>query len=601
MVKDGELSYLEKQLIDYFNSLPKDYQRNKQVLRMLNKIISDGKVMQGELDDFKDWDGDGLRNLIEIYKYHTDPFKLNCLFAYALKNLPEDVALKFKNVEYDNTSKAYVDMVSRIKVNLKILESIGKAVIDNKITPYEKNLFDDMYINPTKPEVKLKWKPSKVVLNKVYNIEVEIDAKDDKTPIANATLKFIPVEYNYFITKYGMKSQDYPKVFPPDKVREFILKPIDGKFDELEEKFKAYIKDIVGGREYKIVAIVKDIAGNKRTVEVKTSYIRQFENIARTDNITVVTYYYPWYSPSRHWKEGFTGAPLLGMYDSRDPIVISKHIDWATGHGIDAFIISWWGPNSWEDITIKDYILKNPLITNIKIGICYESMGRLEVTKTGNKIYIDLGSPNNKQTLLNDLNYLAKTYFDQPFYLRIKNAPVIVLYLARVFKDDASVINSLRKQAYNLGYDIYLIGDLVYWQNPNLEVERIKVYNAVTSYNMHTSVQEILGIFEKKVAEKYKEWLHETKNLGVGFIPSALPGFNDRAVREGNIPLPKSTERFKEQLEIAKSYIDKDLRIIAITTFNEWHEYTAIEPSVENGFEYLNILKEVVAKNSIRK
>ena len=34
MVKDGELSYLEKQLIDYFNSLPKDYQRNKQILRM---------------------------------------------------------------------------------------------------------------------------------------------------------------------------------------------------------------------------------------------------------------------------------------------------------------------------------------------------------------------------------------------------------------------------------------------------------------------------------------------------------------------------------------------------------------------------------------
>jgi len=56
----------------------------------------------------------------------------------------------------------------------------------------------------------------------------------------------------------------------------------------------------LGGREYKIVAIVKDIAGNKRTVEVKTPYIRQFENIARTDNITVVTYYYPWYSPYRH-------------------------------------------------------------------------------------------------------------------------------------------------------------------------------------------------------------------------------------------------------------------------------------------------------------
>jgi len=53
-----------------------------------------------------------------------------------------------------------------------------------------------------------------VVNDKIYDLRVEIEAEDNNIPIANATLKFIPVEYEYFITKYGMKPEDYPKAFP---------------------------------------------------------------------------------------------------------------------------------------------------------------------------------------------------------------------------------------------------------------------------------------------------------------------------------------------------------------------------------------------------
>lgn len=62
---------------------------------------------------------------------------------------------------------------------------------------------------------------------------------------------------------------------------------------------------------------------------------------------------------------------------------------------------------------------------------------------------------------------------------------------------------------------------------------------------MHTNVPSILENFEEKVGEKYKEWLNEAEILGVNFILSALPGFDDRAVREGNRPLPKGVNRLK--------------------------------------------------------
>ena len=75
-----------------------------------------------------------------------------------------------------------------------------------------------------------------------------------------------------------MRPEDYPKVFPPDKERVIVLTPLDGRFDELKEEFKAEIKDIIGRREYRILVVVRDAAGNEGKAEVKTPYIRRFPN-----------------------------------------------------------------------------------------------------------------------------------------------------------------------------------------------------------------------------------------------------------------------------------------------------------------------------------
>ncbi|MGC9021462.1 MAG: hypothetical protein ACP5KE_09685, partial [Candidatus Methanodesulfokora sp.] len=343
----------------------------------------------------------------------------------------------------------------------------------------------------------ISWMPTRVINDKIYDINVSVEVSN----ASEARITLIPKEYEYFITKYGMRKDDYPLVFPPEETRSIELK--------VEKRsFSVEFKDLKGGREYIIVAEVKG-AGGSITEKVEIPYIRQFENIAKLDNILVGAYYYPWYSPYRHWSEGYKGRPILGEYDSRDPIVISKHIDWATGHGIDFFIMSWWGPGSWEDITIRDFFLKNQLIDNIKFMILYESVGRLKVEGGS----IDMDSPANRQILLDDFKYL-ENYFNDPHYLRVKGRPAVELYLARIFKGNISgVISSLR--------DLYLIGDLVYWQDPR-SLSEVK-YDAITSYNMHTSVQEILDKFEENLARKYGEWLDSAGRLKVGFIPSVLP------------------------------------------------------------------------------
>jgi len=54
-------------------------------------------------------------------------------------------------------------------------------------------------------------------------------------------------------------------------------------------------------------------------------------------------YFYPWYSVSedRHWDNTVRDKPYIGYYDSYKEA------------GIDFIVLSWWGPNSFEDNTTR--------------------------------------------------------------------------------------------------------------------------------------------------------------------------------------------------------------------------------------------------------
>jgi hypothetical protein len=251
-----------------------------------------------------DSDGDGISDLKER-EYGTDPDKPNYLLAYALKELLENEALRFKDVDFNESSKELVDLYVSLPENKRsskeVNELLDNILSDNVIDEHEKNLFDDRFVNPTLPSIdNLSWNPTRENLDKIYDINVTFTAKDDRSLIAYAELRFIPVEYYYMIEKYGMRAEDYPKVFPPDKERDFVLTPVDGKFDSLEEKFSVSIKDIVGGREYRIVVLVRDKAGNERIVEVKTPYIRQYENIGKLLYEKGIIYSYEWIRAIRY-------------------------------------------------------------------------------------------------------------------------------------------------------------------------------------------------------------------------------------------------------------------------------------------------------------
>src|SRR5215211_9009235 len=55
-------------------------------------------------------------------------------------------------------------------------------------------------------------------------------------------------------------------------------------------------------------------------------------------------FYYPWFPETEQWATRYT--PTLGKYDSSDPHVLATHVAQARYAGLDAFIASYWGPDT---------------------------------------------------------------------------------------------------------------------------------------------------------------------------------------------------------------------------------------------------------------
>lgn len=301
-------------------------------------------------------------------------------------------------------------------------------------------------------------------------------------------------------------------------------------------------------------------------------------------------FYYPWYSDSRHWNEGYKQSPVLGEYSSRDPSLIRQHVSWASNYQLNAFFLSWWGPNSWEDKTIRDYFIPYADFGSIDFAILYETTGRLNIKNSK----IDVSNRKNKNQLKDDINYLANKFFGSPGYMTINGRYPVFLYLSRIFTGDIEgVISDIRDQ---VDFPLYLIGDQVYWQSPlNSQSQAVlNAFDAVSAYNMHTSVSGINEDFISKVAEQYKKWREAAVENGTEFVPNVIPGFDDSAVRpDADHPvITRSTDRFSQFVKTVKP-LTTDIPILSVTSFNEWHESTQIEPAKQYDEQYMKVFEKI--------
>jgi glycoprotein endo-alpha-1,2-mannosidase len=320
-------------------------------------------------------------------------------------------------------------------------------------------------------------------------------------------------------------------------------------------------------------------------------------SVAVAAPLTVAAYYYPWYGTSgRSWDQGYTRGlldppetPLLGEYASNDPAVIAQHYAWAQEYGVDVFICSWVGPGSYADRAIANDLLPSPARGPTQIALLYESVQRLGMGPDA-RIHLDDASI---AKLVSDFDYMARTYFSNPGYYRIDGRPVVVLYASRIYRGPvAEAIHAIRDHLESVyGIDPYLIGDEVSWTNAP-DPTHIGLFDAITGYTPYDKSQPsgwpTSTRYEEAVARRTEEFQAAARTAHVGFVPDALPGFDDLGFRpaQAHHVLPRSlgpgtdpASVFEASLEQARGFIDPTLDLLTVTSWNEWYEDSQIEPT----------------------
>jgi hypothetical protein len=196
-----------------------------------------------------------------------------------------------------------------------------------------------------------------------------------------------------------------------------------------------------------------------------------------------------------------------------------------------------------------------------------------------------------------DFDHLSREYFPHPSYLKVRGKkPVVMIYLTRALKGDVGgLISAIREACAARGFEPFLVGDEFFFTSPPSK-ERIARWDGIFGYDVYAGkggyweTNGNLELFRRR-STAYRE---AAAASGVKFFPSCAPGFNDRAIRRkcaDNPVLPRRARSGGDPaslfratfVDTALRQLDAELPLAVVTSFNEWHEDTQIEPTQGSG------------------
>ncbi|MEJ5260007.1 MAG: hypothetical protein WHS88_07455 [Anaerohalosphaeraceae bacterium] len=298
----------------------------------------------------------------------------------------------------------------------------------------------------------------------------------------------------------------------------------------------------------------------------------------------VMAFYYPWYgtpdgpggagrvvhwgriNPDKRDISDSTHYPRGGAYDSHCPQVIDRHCRQAQDSGIDTLIVSWWGAGSYEDRAMPQIL---------------DACRRYGLTAT--VYYETVPPPQTPQSACSDIlrNVLQK-YASHPAWLRHNGKPVVFVY-GRAVEEIGLLGWHQVKQRLEAEFPggAVLIGD-------GFSYGTAAVFDGLHTYNPAGELAgKTLPQLRTWCAQTYPQWIQTARQQGRIAALTVIPGYDDTKIRTPGLKVPRLDGKlYALQWEAA---VRAAPDWILITSFNEWHEGSEIEPSVEYGDAYLKL------------
>lgn len=292
--------------------------------------------------------------------------------------------------------------------------------------------------------------------------------------------------------------------------------------------------------------------------------------------------------------------PILGYYDENIPETADWEIKYMVEHGIDFQAFCWY-PNV-ESYGVKPKV-KDPGETHLYEGYMfaeYSDMMDYAILWEGNS-----SSPiNMKEWKEIYVPYLIEHYFKDERYLTIENKPVLLFFSYNNVKgriggneQNKEMFDYLDEEMQKMGFDgmIYMGVSASGGEYDSLD---LMGYDGISAYSW--------GIEGYQYSVNLKKMTELAENSPVYHVPTVSVGFNRLPWYGDRYQLMSMENYEKTHLWVRDEYFQKNTEknswqenFVMLSTWNEYGEGTIISPSVERGFGYLDIIRDVYTDGGI--
>jgi glycoprotein endo-alpha-1,2-mannosidase len=347
------------------------------------------------------------------------------------------------------------------------------------------------------------------------------------------------------------------------------------------------------------------IDGDAFEESIKSKIVNTVEATSTTGDTVNVTYdahifYYAWYgNPTHdnqwfHWNHEYlenwnkndhrqmpTGRhipenddiganffPQLGAYSSRDPQIIAEHMSMLRQAKVGVLALSWYPPNLSDP--------NGPKVDNIvPLLLDAAQIEGLKVT-----LHIEPYQGRTTDNIRSNLKYIHEQYGSHPVFYKRNGKPFFYIYdsyliSTREWKRLLSSSGDLTIRGTEL--DATFLGILVDYKH------RSDIKNA--GFDGFYTYFASNGFSHGSTWKNWRSLAMFARKFSLLFVPSLGPGYIDTRVRPWNGQSTRQRHKGSSYSLAWRTFLGLDLPVVSITSFNEWHEGTQLEPAIPKSIE----------------
>ena len=312
--------------------------------------------------------------------------------------------------------------------------------------------------------------------------------------------------------------------------------------------------------------------------------------IDKTLEKPIYVHYMPWFqSPeiSGYWGAHWTMAnknpdrilsngkrdiaahyyPLIGPYDSNDPDYLEYALICIKLAGIDGILIDYYGKWNFNDyaqlLLASDAVLEMCQKVGLNFGLVYEDRTLQSIVNQGFSNKIDLAR--------GDMVYMEENYFKRDNYFKLNEKPVLLNFGPITLKTNEEWV------------DVFSAIET--------EINFFPLSYHPQYYDLTTTVDGVYAWVGEAQTEDLSNYAQQFDFFGGGALFEFREFYEEggwQATNQSRL-FNRNGALLRETLNNAKNTNSDFIQLI---TWNDWGEGTAIEPSLEYGYQQLEIIQD---------